>query len=476
MKEFNDYELYERIKKADPALQKNYQLGETVLTKAAEPKEKSTSHLTHFPLLAGAASILIVAVGLTVVNLPSNDPQIIISLNADSGRAAQANSSDSAELGMEDRAMLLFPYYNYTYVAGDELSKESGFGNAYRFELNGDPKDKLNTLAEAFGLTDRKITQDPYAYDSNNYVIGDYINYETPLINLYWSGLGSWYFSNPAAYQQAVIDDECILPGYEIEGSVSEGNGESSEDQQVRKIDTYLCNPTPPADLPTREEALDKASQIFNSLGVTIGKQDLKINIDEWSVYVYGNQKVEGRDVSLDFTIAWAGAEIASASGILATPVLAGEVKLISAYDAVSRVQDWVWWGSYPNSRDYLAEPAQARTESSLNGSMSDVEGSNFQTGAESSASSLNGSDDLREPNNGDASGGNPSKSVRGEEVEIEERTIIFNNSTQRLLLIWDSAGVPWLLPGYVFTSDSPDYIGEAPVVAVDKRSINLEN
>jgi hypothetical protein len=143
--------------------------------------------------------------------------------------------------------------------------------------------------------------------------------------------------------------------------------------------------------------------------------------------------------------------------------VLVKDVPLISAYDAVERLSDWIWFGSYPQDAGMgypmitnKAEPALVEP-----GFVSDMGDS---SGEEGSTDPSGGSSDPSLPYEGD-------DWVVPEPVDLE---VLFNKSTTRLLLVWDSNGTTWLLPGYVYETDVKDYYGMASVVAVDSSVINL--
>jgi hypothetical protein len=461
-----DDELIKRLRNADPARNHNFQIGEEILTQSTEPnKSAKTVRGKRTPtIFAGAGLAMAAVVALTISAIPSSEPEFLISLSRDSAQTGDSRASATLEDGAADKSLMWYPYYNYTYLPGDTLSKEPGEGNAYKFELSGSAEESLLKLAQIFRITDTNVVQDPYNYDKTNYAIGDYENYQDKLINLTWNGLGSWYYSDPTAYQQAVIDDGCILPGYGIDGTISSELDLDSGKKSEREILTPNCEPQPPLGLPTREEALATAIKVFSQTGLSIAEKDLNVNMDEWGVYISGNKTVEGTPVSLDYSISWAGPEIAYASGVLAKPVLMGSVPTISEYDAVSRVSDWVWWGAYPMDGTYSIMPIGAVTEPML------------RSDTEVSEPAIDGSDA------GDSgAGSSPSEGILepirpglDEKPEIKEIEIVFTKATARLLLVWDSNGTPWLLPGYVFETETSEYIGGTPVVAVDSKYIDL--
>jgi hypothetical protein len=473
-----DDELIKRLRNADPARYNNFQIGEEILTQSTENQNSvKTSRGKKTPaIFAGAGLAMAAVVALTISAIPSSEPEFLISLSRDSAQAGDSRAAATLEDGAADKSLMWYPYYNYTYIPGDTLSKEPGVGNAYKFELTGAAEESLLKLAQIFGIMETNVVQDPYNYDKTNYAIGDYENYQDKLINLTWNGLGSWYYSDPTAYQQAVIDEGCILPGYETEGATTSSEADLDSNEKptsgIAIPAPRLCEPKPPIGLPTREEAVAIAIEVFSQTGFIVDEKDLIVSIDEWGVYISGNKNVEDTPVSLDYSISWAGPEIAYASGVLAKPVLMGSVPTISEYDAVSRVSDWVWWGAYPMDGTYSIMPIGAVTEPMPK---SDIAGSETSIGESDTGGAEAGSipsEGISEPS--DPIAVDPIRPGLDKEPEIKEIEVIFTKATQRLLLIWDSNGTPWLLPGYVFEAETSEYVGGTPVVAVDSKYIDL--
>lgn len=467
----NFNELEQRLRKADPAKNANIIIGEHVLTKAIKKEGDSlaapkwyTFKITALSGIATASVAAVALVGLNLTGLNSNNDGMLLSLSGEQNTGQQNAIAGAPESGAADKSMMWFPNYNYINIAGEGLSKEAGRGNAYKFELAGAPEDELKKLANVFGVQGI-AAQDPYGYDKLNWVIGDYQNYMKPQVSLYWAGMGNWYYSNPEA-------STSTSSGCSGDSTVSSDDSTSTKERDITgdKVepgqDTYPdCVFLPPTGLPTESEALNEAYRILTATGADLEKGDLTVFSDEWGVYVSGNQKVEGQEVSVNFSVSWSGPEVAYASGNLAKIVLVKEVPLISAYDAVERLSDWIWFGSYPHNAGMgIAYPmAMNKSEPAViePGFVSDTGDS---SGGEGSTDSSEGSTDGSEPYQGD-------DWVAPEPEDLE---VLFNKSETRLLLIWDANGTPWLLPGYVYSTDVKEYYGMASVVAVDSRVINL--
>ena len=462
-------ELEQRLKKADPANNANITLGENVLTKAIKNgKSSTTSKRPTFGIatLAGLATASVAAValvGLNLTGLNTNNDEMLLSLSGEQGAGQQNAVMGAPESGVADKSMMWFPNYNYIYVAGEELSKEAGRGNAYKFELTGDPEAELKKLAKVFSLTG-EVTQDPYGYDKLNWAIGDYKNYNKAQINLYWNGMGSWYYSNPEA--NTSTSTGCNIDS----GTVSSEDSPSTKDREVvgdktePGQDSYPnCVFLPPTGLPTDSEALNEAYTLLTSTGADLEKESLTVFSDEWGVYVSGNQKVEGQEVSVNFSVSWAGPEVSYASGNLANIVLVKDVPLISAYDAVARLSDWIWFGSYPQDPGMAYPMVMNKSDSAM-----------IEPGFVSDTGDSSGEESSTDPSGGSIDGSEPYEGDDWVAPEPEDLEVLFNKSTKRLLLVWDSNGTSWLLPGYVYSTDVKEYYGMASVVAVDSSVINL--
>jgi hypothetical protein len=466
--DFND--LLYRLKAADPAKRAVSKIGEHTLMNATKGKPKSSKWgFPQFATLSGlaTASVATLIVGLSLPAAVTAGPEPLLSLGAQSsasldGRAA-AGEADTAQ----DKSMLWYQPYEYIYKPGALLSKEPSKGNAYKFTLTGDGSKELDSLIEWFDI-EGNVTIDPYNYDKTHFFIGDIENYDTQSLSLYWSNLGSWYFSNPEANQS--IDSSC---GLDIEprtaeastdDSISnEGSTGSGEPMNISEESDLYITPVepcfeqiPPTDLPTKEDAKNTAYELFSTMGLGLDANDIVVNSDEWSVTANYSLVIDGEKTNVIYDIAWYGPEVAYASGSFAKPELIQEVDMISAYDAVNRIEDYRWWGSY--YQDVMGYAIAYSTSA------------DDSTNSDDSITTL----EIPAPLDGEPGDSGDISPEEWLEPAMETVEVVFDSAEQKLLMVWDASGNVWMLPGYVYKTSNDKYYGSPAVVAVEASLINL--
>jgi hypothetical protein len=413
MNEYKD--LDDRLQQSDPAKTKNTDpLSDSLLTSATRKTKISLAEriqsLAKRPrqILLGtlATSVASVAAFALVI---SSTPTPLIQMAASSGNRA-AESSALAGDGAMDKMWM--PYQVFEYKAGPDLSQQGGSGKVYKLERTGSPEAVLGKVAKLFGVSGslKKYpdfsdempgyfygeSSDPWGYDGKN-----------ATVSLWWSGTGSWYYSNPVNYPES----RCEITN-------DEGYCEQWEE----------ILPTPEL-LPTRAEAVAKALEVFNGTGLSVSESDLRIFMDDWSVNISAALKVDGQDTSIEWYLSWASnGEIANAGGHSVVAKEMGSFSTISATSAVDRLDDWRWFGApgaslYERFQPSLSNGAVARDNS-----------------AEAYESESGSSDVQIEP--------------MPEPIEPEQVTLTITSSENALLTIWDKAGNAWLVPGYIMIND----------------------
>lgn len=418
----NKDELDARLAKADPAKKRKApKLSESLLTEAIAADNRLTLR-ERFELLGqnfrrlaiGAAvsgSAAVVAVAL-VVNL---QPQPLIQLAGLQG----ARNSESAASQMDAGAdKMWMPYQSFEYIAGPNLSTESGSGQVYKLVRQSSPEAVLTNVASLFGVEGsiKKYpdfneenpgyffgsSTDPWGYDGKN-----------PVISLWWSGTASWNYSNPIAYPQS----ECL--------ETDDGGNCSS----WREFE-----PTPEL-LPTKEEATAKALEVFNATGLNVSAEDIRVDISEWGVNAYAALYVDGQPTNVEWYLGWSSTGVISYAGGHSVEAQAvGSYDTISELAAVERLADWRWSGS-PSGIFYERfqprqniEPAPLR-EGTEPGSEPEAEGQDSDTSI------------AVDP-------------MPGEEQQPEVLTLTILEAESALLSVWDANGEVWLVPGFILIND----------------------
>jgi hypothetical protein len=450
------YDLLFRLKAADPAKFVESKIGENVIMNATKTKSETNRwKVPTFTLMSGVAtaSVVTLMVGINLPTATMDNPQVLLSLGGqaqesgnmlDEGKLAPGATGDDTP---QSDSMFWDPY-NYVYSPGDSLSKDTSQGNAYKFTLAGDGTPEFKALTKWFGVNGDPV-KNPYDYDENHFFIGDVDNYNTESLNLYWSNLGSWYYSNPMMQEESNVNcskDEAL--GEELKpDNIAQEDSISESDLNGGRIEACYSDPKPPVDLPTIGKAKDTAYELFSAMGIDINVSEIKIYQDEWSVSASYALMVEGEKTSVSFDVYWTGKEITYASGSFARPVLIQKVDMVSPYSAVSRIEDYRWWGSYyQDPSDYSIGFAQSMEDSSpmvdTPNNTGEIDGENIQ-------------EELIEPT-------------------IETVEVAFDSAEQKLLMVWSQTGDVWLLPGYVYQTENGKYYGSPSVVGVEDSLVDL--
>jgi hypothetical protein len=118
-----------------------------------------------------------------------------------------------------------------------------------------------------------------------------------------------------------------------------------------------------------------------------------------------------------------------------------GEFKTISARDAVERISDWRYSGSISTSayEKYFSQQAQIEPY-------------------------------LSTPTTKDGVDGDPAL-LPAVEPTPTPVTVVINESVKTHVMIWDSLGNTWLVPGYIFINDG-NYI--SPVFSLEEGVVAL--
>jgi hypothetical protein len=400
-------ELDARLLKADPARNSKMQpLSAEILESATKTKPKfelrqqfdlltaKTKGFALGGLVSGAAAI----VAVTLVISPTPEPLIQLA-------ASQQGNGDRAEMSLEGSAdtSMIGTFTIYDYVAGAGLSNEAGSGQVYKLIRSGTPETVLANVAAAFGVQGDVKKYPDFSDQNPGYFFGmsedpwgmDNVN---SMVSIWWTGTGSWNYSNPG---DVITSSSSCEP---------ESEGACEEWTEVL--------PTPEL-LPSKEDAVEKALEIFTATGLTVTESDLKIDYSEWGVYISAALSVEGEPTSIEWYIGWSSnGEISYAGGHSVTAEPVGTFDTVSAVQAIERLDDWRWYGSAATSFY------------------------DKYSGASAEATSRN--DQMIEPG-----------LVEGEEQPAPETvTLTIVSAEQVLVSIWDAAGDVWLVPGFIMVND----------------------
>jgi hypothetical protein len=183
--------------------------------------------------------------------------------------------------------------------------------------------------------------------------------------------------------------------------------------------------------LPSREEAIAKALEVFNATGLSVTESEIRIDASEWGVSASASMYVDGQPTNVEWYLGWSSTGVISyAGGHSVAAEAMGTFDTVSALSAVDRLADWRWSGS-PSGLFYqrfqppmVAEPAPY------------VKSDGPASESESADSSI-----AIDP-------------MPGEQLEPETITLTILESESAMLSVWDANGEVWLVPGYILIND----------------------
>ncbi|MEY4992979.1 MAG: hypothetical protein RIS82_101 [Actinomycetota bacterium] len=309
MKENN---LDARLKAADPVVE--VELGNELLHNAAT-KQAQNSWRRHrmnsaikprFLLTAlAAAGALAIAIPLT---LSPGEPQYLLSVgDSQSSSMLGAKGSPGTEADQGLRDMIMWTQYNY--VAGDSLGREAGKGAVYKAKLNGTPTDYLLMLGRVFSIEGTPKESQYSSAEWPTWVLGSEDG-SGPNLYLNWSGNGSWWFNDPAAWPSTV--------------------------------DT----PIESGQIPSESELVEQANQIFANAGVNFPRDQIRVSRDTWGASVEASVFLDGGPTAEKWWMSWSDSgTLASVSGFAAEFEQMGTFNTVSEHSAVSRLSDYRYSG-----------------------------------------------------------------------------------------------------------------------------------
>jgi hypothetical protein len=420
----NEDNLISRLKKADPAT--DSQLGDDLIEGAiASGQIKAKAVRKRNSLFAAIGSGALAFSVVASLTLGQTSPTGLITLGQQQGAASPMGSREASSLS-SDKMMMISPYI-YSYVAGNGLSNETGNDRVYKVEITGESQALLNKLMRTLGVTG-EITAQKIDMGAGNpgyemFMVGEQDG-RSKTINLSWVGSGSWWFYDPSAYPESV----CATFSKTEDGTEFCSN--------------YVEQKPTPELVPTAAEARAEAVRIFKSVGFSVDAEDIRVNSDVWGAWASASMQLNGEDTPIEYSVSWSSiGKLASISGHSAKFVDMGEFKTISAKEAVERISDWRYSGSISSSdyEKYFSQQAQVEPYPST-------------------------------PTTKDGVDGDPAL-LPAVEPTPTPVTVVINKSVKTHVMIWDSLGNTWLVPGYIFITDG-NYI--SPVFSLEEGVVAL--
>lgn len=212
-----------------------------------------------------------------------------------------ANSTNAAlgapEAASGDRMMWMGRQH---FTAGVDIPSLDSDAMSYVVNPSRVSKRDFTSLRKVFALKNEFVTQDENM--GGGYLSGDYNTGAAPTVYVssdamhYWSYQAPWSNSTPAV--------GCAMPSVSPSDTVSNA--------------APCAIPTPPANVPTSDQAEDLFKKMLKNLGLEPKDFITESYSDEWYASVAGYLKIDGVRSSLTWSASYgADAQLTSASGVL---------------------------------------------------------------------------------------------------------------------------------------------------------------
>ena len=421
-----EFELQKRIASADPGRDAP-ELDHTVVTKAAlgKPRRHFGFRGLRLGVGVGSFSLAVTAVALAVTLPAVMTPPALFTVADASGGGQKLSSSAEGTSDMAESSVYWPGWISYEYNAGPVVTDATGNGQVFQGKLVGDPLDILKKMSIIFGVTGEPV-RDEWSDDSYpSYSITE----ENANLNIYWSGTGSWSFSNWTDYRY-----ECAADATET----------SSDELQS-------CGPQPTPELiPSASELKIEAVSLLEQVGLDFQEDSITIYRDDWGAYASLPYLANGVESGLQTYLNWGmDGQLTYFSSHSIELVARGSFDTISAIDAVSRISEGRWYGNPPESF-YRSLEGQIAADSRM--ASSEPAESGISDEIRSEPYLEDGTAPAIEPDA--VSIDEPYTEDPNQDYEPEIIQLTVERAEATLLSVWDSSGNYWLVPGYVLFND----------------------
>lgn len=397
--------IEQRLAKADPNAP---ELSEQLLQKSIDSKKRRLPNRNAARFVT-ASIVGIAGISVVLTSIPSgNQPLITLADRNTSSTTAEAGLESQDSIATDSMPVDFLPGWinPFEYSVGADLSDEPGSGPVYKLELDGTPSENLREFASIFGQRGN-VELEQW---STEFYPSYKLETEEAYFSLYWHGSGMINYSSKRNW----LPEECYLTDEDlVEDEITPRRG---------------CEPLPVVPMPEESVLRVEAFEIITEAGFEGSKEDISVERYEWGASAFATARVDGIETAIEWYVSWdQTGEISNVSGHLARPVLAGEFETISPAAAVSRISQGYWFGAAP--RSFYDYSAQSSTSIAID------EPATEQDLIEEDMEILP-VEPMPEPG------------------EMETVQLIVESSTPATLLIEDSEGTGWLVPGYMLKTD----------------------
>lgn len=407
----NEFDEVERkLKNADAD---SPELSPSILDDATQASKPTTSNpnATRFAITSVAG---IAAVALFASSVPSTDPPLfVLAANNSANQVSQESAITDGSIASDSLPTWL---NQFEYTAAESLSDLTGEGVVYELVLDETPSKRLEEFAAVFNQQGNVALEEW----STEYFPSYKLETEEAYFSLYWHGSGIINYSSKRNW----LSEECYLTDDELEG-VDRQTAPSSG-----------CEFLPTEEMPSEQILAQEAFEIISNAGYRGTLEDIEIERYQWGAEAFASTSVNGDKTAIEWYLAWdQTGQISNVSGHLARAVNVGMFNTVSPKEAVSRIDQGYWFGA--PARTFYADFNQQSISSSMDSGLS-------------SSSAVLPPDDVEI--NSDNLEMLPVEPISGSDGEPKKISI--ENSVPATLLIEDSVGTGWLVPGHLLQTN----------------------
>ena len=401
----------------------------------------------------------------TEVTVPASTTTLpVIHLAASGRNASGGGAASTAPMAAEADSKLMPIMAATDFVYDGDLPALDGSAASWFFGPGQQPdRARIAALAASFGITGdvRELPAD----QGGGWAVGP-ADFSGPVLSVGSDGMSSWWLS--AAPMPAIAG--CAIPvdsgGGAAGSEASSSTAAPADTLPPEKIDPSApdCTPQPPQNVPTADEALAKAKDLFTSWGYDLSSYEFDTPYaDEWSASVNAWLLVDGMRTPLQLSVGFGeNGTVTWASGSLATPQRGPDFPIVGAAAGLQRLKDQQGqWAAYSTG---IATREVAPAAGEATGAATDA-----VSGTAASGTGVATPDIAIAPplctDTVDATVVAPDCTV----APVEPITVHLNSVKTDLTMVWADDNTIWLLPAYTFSSADG---GLYSVMAVDDAYI----
>lgn len=405
-------------------------------------------------LVAAVAVLGLSACGDATNSTTSGKAPAVIHIGGAQGSSNAAPTASGAAAETADSKMMM-PWGDITYVYDGEFADLGGTAPAWLLPANpAVDTAEVQALAAAFGIEGEVRTLS--AEQGGGWQVGS-ADYTGASITVGTDGMVSWWFNPDPSVFPASVACEVGASGSGAVAVDPSGSAVPAETVPASTVpvESGCATPEPPAGVPSKDEAIAKAKELFGSLGYDMTQYEFDAYADEWGASVTAFRLLGGVRSPISLSLGFGGeGAITWASGSLAEPQQAGDYPLVDGATALTRLNDrsgkWGWFGggfaAYggPTARAATIDAAVGAPETAA---VPDVAPITSDTAV------------LVDPM--------PVETMPAPEPV----TITLNSMKLDLATVWGEDGTVYILPAYTFGSADG---GSFSIVAVDESLLDL--